>query len=144
MPKAGTHNENRSKVCLLCFGRSKVMSLVQGKLKSYVEKMYEYDPCDERLPNAVCTTCKRKLYIVKDDTENTVKLSIFSDLEPLKNIKTRLSSKALCNCYVCQLVRYSVPTNILLSESKSSTSKKCFTDITNKEISGIILFNLYM
>lgn len=67
--------------------------LLLGKLKVYVEKIFEYDASNERLPVVSCSSCKRNLYIIKKDTENKAKLQLFSDLESLKKI-TRLSNKS--------------------------------------------------
>lgn len=143
MPKAGTHAENRFKICLLCFGKSKVMVKIDRKLKDLVMNNVEYDCSDERLPAAVCINCKKNLYQIKKNSENKAKLPIFSDLESLRKMNTRLSSKSLCDCYICQLVRSSVPTNFRSSESQNIVQEKGLSKLTNKKVLGkycIIIF----
>lgn len=134
MPKAATQEENLLKICLICFGKAKVMKRVEGKLKSYMQKMFEYDFSEERLPLAFCTICKRRLYENLNDTENTVNLTIFSDLEPLKRVNTRLSRKGLCSCHICQLAKNSVPNNFRTSASKNISP---LNEVSNERISGI-------
>lgn len=104
MPKARTHQENRHEVCLLCFGKTKKMLLVQGALKSHIEKYFTYDTDDDRLPLVVCTSCKRDIYKIKDDPQQSIKLPDFSSLKPVTKF-TRSSNDTPCACHICELAR---------------------------------------
>lgn len=137
MPKAGTHWENRLKRCLLCFGKTKVMIRIQGKLKNLLETIVEYDDSDDRLPLVLCNNCKRNLY--SDNKENLKTLPNFSSLESSKKIKTRLSEKVTCDCYICQLAREPGHKNFSIPESSNISSKpNLMNHETNKKISGIL------
>lgn len=104
MPKAKTHDENRNQICLLCFGKTKSMFLVNDVLKDLVKKYLEYDALDDRLPRVLCSTCKRDLYRVEDGSEKCVRLPKFSDLKAIRK-PTRSSISATCDCFVCELAR---------------------------------------
>lgn len=36
---AKTHDENRRKICLLCFGKMNEMVTISGKVKDYIKKL---------------------------------------------------------------------------------------------------------
>jgi hypothetical protein len=59
-----THNENRSKVCLLCFQKGSTMRSAESpeNLTRIQEYFFEnYDPSDLKLPNGICSCCKAKV-----------------------------------------------------------------------------------
>ena len=61
---AKSHDENRAKVCLICFQKNKNMIPAENPtlLKRIQEFFFEnYCPSDLKLPSAICATCKKKL-----------------------------------------------------------------------------------
>lgn len=101
---AGTHEENRFKVCLLCFGKTKVMIKIGGNLQNLVEAIFQYDKSDGRLPVVLCSGCKRDIYRVKNGTHKDIRLPDISKISVLKRF-TRSNASALCNCHVCIVAR---------------------------------------
>lgn len=93
--------ENRKKICLLCFGKTKRMYFIQDKLKSRIEEVFNYDEKDARLPVVICSECQRDLYRLKSGEQIRVHTTDFSIIT-LKKV-TRSCSSVLCDCYVCQL-----------------------------------------
>jgi hypothetical protein len=107
MPKdhAGTHEENRRRICLLCFGKTKTMIEIRGILQIEVSNIFEYDVSNERLPVVLCTGCKRNIYRIKNGTEKNVLLPTnISDIRPIRR-STRSNVTLQCNCYICELAR---------------------------------------
>ena len=59
-----THDENRSKVCLLCFQKGSTMRSAGSpeNLTRIQEYFFEnYDPSDLKLPIGICGCCRQKL-----------------------------------------------------------------------------------
>lgn len=104
MPKAGSHEENRNRICLLCFGKTKKMYPVKGMVKDLLENHLVYDENDERLPCVVCTTCYNNLYQVKNGEEQIARLPNFADLKILQR-STRSNVNVTCQCHICELAR---------------------------------------
>lgn len=139
MPKARTHKENREKICLLCFGKTKCMYSVKGKLKNLVEEYLEYDDLDERLPSVVCSTCKRDLYKLKNSSEHCVKLSNLSDLKAILS-STRSSDNDTCYCVVCELARKPACGNFAIGNhlpKRRSTLRKLSNDQAQSKLNYI-------
>ena len=85
MPKsANSHNENRAKVCSLCFQKHPLKNMRSTdspvNLKSIKEFFIEtYCPLDLKMPSGICTSCKTKLQH-KEDKKLEVSFPNFSKL----------------------------------------------------------------
>ena len=109
---AGTHDENRSKICLFCLkkrGRSRkneIRKIVKnGPVELLIIKdIFEYDASDKNLPNGICKTCLNKLYATKGKTKKLLKKPEWCF--HYKTINTRSSDGSLkCDCLICKLAR---------------------------------------
>lgn len=92
-----THDENRYCVCLLCFGKGKMINLTENLQTKIKESVPTYNPRNKFLPGVVCTTCKRKIYrgnIIKEHPN-------FSSLNCKK--ETSQSNGAQCACNLCEI-----------------------------------------
>lgn len=102
--KAGTHEENRYKLCLICLKKSKVIIEVKGAIKEKIVALCsEYDPNDERLPAALCTVCKIKVYRLFKEKKKSIKLKLsdYSKFVPLRK-NTRETINLKCQCSLCK------------------------------------------
>ena len=64
MPKSAlTHDQFRSKVCLICFQKYNPKSLknIVGVTLERVQRVYieNYDPSNQKLPNVICSDCRK-------------------------------------------------------------------------------------
>lgn len=104
-----THDENRFKVCLLCFRKRKEMFIIQMKLTDHVKSLFEnYDEADDRIPGALCGSCKRNVSKMMNGQMQKIEfpdLSIFWH----KPKATRSRDNMKCDCALCEIAR-SVPT----------------------------------
>lgn len=81
------------------------MIKIDGALKNHIQKIERYDAEDNRLPTAVCCSCKIIVYrSLKDKTAVTLKLPDYSKFK-LINHNTRSKNGKLCDCDVYNLVR---------------------------------------
>ncbi|KAJ6648438.1 hypothetical protein Bhyg_03666 [Pseudolycoriella hygida] len=104
---AGTHSENRYKLCILCLktnSRSKnrfTKIIVRGKVEAMIKKLFDYNACDEHLPCAICSGCLRNLYRSENRGDITLPdLSIFPVLPATTSTK-----KTKCKCQICEMTR---------------------------------------
>lgn len=97
------HYLNRFKICLLCYGKTKKMFEIKNKLKDEIEKVFNYNANDERLPSAICSYCKRILYRLKSGQQLSLNITNYSE-KHFKKV-TRLNSKLPCDCQLCQLAK---------------------------------------
>lgn len=126
--KAGTHDENRGKVCLICLKKEsrcnnkfkKIYS--KGKIEGMVNSIFKYSAYDEHLPNALCTACYRNLYRAKDGTRNTIELPDLSQFNRMK-YSTGTPSQLSCQCKICNMVREPL-IKIETEEVNASTFRK--------------------
>ena len=58
-----THNQNRSKVCLICFIKGNSMSVISGITLKRVQEFFltSFDPFDQTIPNGICGNFRRIL-----------------------------------------------------------------------------------
>lgn len=133
---AGTHDENRGKICLFCLkkqgrnGKSVIVKIIKnGKIEPLVQLIFDYDADDKCLPNGVCKTCLHKLYTSKEKNERLLEAPKVSF--NYKSIETRQCEKELsCNCLICQLARKQ-PINI----AKKAESK-LLSKLTDSQVKG--------
>ncbi|KAJ6637216.1 Protein doublesex [Pseudolycoriella hygida] len=108
--KAGSHEENRAKVCLWCFKKANrcgtrkfVKIMPNGNIENLINLHITYTVLNQHLPSAICSTCLRNLYKVKNGTTLNIELPDFSKL--IAPVKTREAIKLPCNCTMCRLVK---------------------------------------
>lgn len=102
--KAGRHEENREKICLICLKvdtriRGSVKKIPsKGKIANKINEIFENNVCDnDGLPNGICSGCMRKLY-----DERTIELPNLTQFnEQSKKIRTISSIYAECECKIC-------------------------------------------
>ncbi|CAH0551136.1 unnamed protein product [Brassicogethes aeneus] len=109
LKKKGTHDQNRAKVCLLCLKKESrcsktkfVKIFSKGKVEVMIKTLFEYSVSDERLPNPICSGCLRKLYRIKDGSQETIDLS---NLSQFYAKTTRSTSLLPCMCKICYIAR---------------------------------------
>lgn len=93
--KAGTHEQNRYRLCLICLKKAQVLIEVKGVLKTKILNLLSgYNTNDERLPAVVCASCKLKVYRSSnnncDEEKYKLKLPDYCEFMPLQ-INTRNS-----------------------------------------------------
>ena len=111
-----SHEDNRAKVCAVCYGRSgrkadqRVTQKLEIGIKSFV--FAQYDVSDERFPSGVCTTCRCSLLghinaKSKMDSEAPRKLLVPDPncFEVKLKKMTRSTSSQDCQCMICDLAR---------------------------------------
>ena len=74
--RALSHDENRYKVCLLCFGKEKKMFPITNTWKSHIHTVYKKFTKNESLPASLCGKCRKQLYSDVSD-KITLNLLIF-------------------------------------------------------------------
>lgn len=144
---AATHAENRFKLCFLCLGQTKVMIPIKGALKTRLNNLFDVDTENDRLPAALCSTCKRDLYRAtsqNDEFQNRYKKRKLPDFSKFKGADkvTRSIKNKKCFCHLCELARgsdvYFGINKILPSKKRGSSNKekkagklcsKCFSTI---------------
>lgn len=108
--KAHTHEENRKLFCLFCIKKKTSIKIIKGALKDHVEKLFNCDLQDERLPTAICSACQIRLYATLKEKEsereklNSLKLPDYSKYKKIPKA-TRSQENKLCDCYLCNLAR---------------------------------------
>lgn len=102
------HSENRRVVCLLCMTKGKTMRKITRPLHEVIEEnvLEGYDPNDERLPTAVCSTCFTVLHEYKKGCYKR-KIQLF-DFANLKNLRPTTRNQDECTCTVCEIGRSSI------------------------------------
>lgn len=110
--QALNHNENRSKVCVVCFEKSKykITDVIVSRIRSYFIENYDVD--DESVPCGICSKCRRDLM----DVSNSVKsVDILPEPYNFDSIfaytrATRSDPSPICLCAICEIARLkSVP-----------------------------------
>lgn len=104
---------------------------ITKKLKERVDKIYNYDANDERLPVVLCSSCQREIYRVEENT----KLN-FADTSQFSVDKiARVGATTPCKCQLCELSRMPrkghVFKRICLPPRRS-----ILKDISNEEVAG--------
>ena len=115
-----THTDYRGMVCLLCFGKAKDMRKITDVQRETIEKsiISGLDSLDERLPTALCSTCRKNVSNISNGAPNHIKHFDYSKLGS-KRPETRSSS---CDCLVCLIG----PTKFSFQSANAKFStKKC-------------------
>ena len=103
MSKIKTHEECRKKVCLIEFKKiNKNARIIDAnspiieKIRKNYPELINYNPEDPRLPNALCETCRRRLY--------DGKITPLSNFTPIKSV-SRTKTCAQNPCSICIIGR---------------------------------------
>lgn len=105
---ARNHDESRSAVCLLCLGKSKEMRTINVNIQAIIEEYFVqgYDPNDSRLPNALCSVCRKITQeYAAGDFSRSIELFDYSAVGSAPPI-TRSSPS--CSCIVCVKARNNI------------------------------------
>lgn len=109
---AMSHEENRLRMCTLCGkkhtgSKNRMFEISSVLNKLIVSFVNNYDINDERLPKAICGTCKVRLYTAAKNKRNGLEFSItLPDYSHFKKCYiTRSSGGKICNCSLCHSVR---------------------------------------
>ena len=105
-----SHQENRSKICLLCLGKTKVMYKIEGATKKRLLDISSVSDhfLDDKFPNALCSTCRKNVYnATSKNNENAKKAIVLPDLSIFcgESKVTRSNLKKACSCTLCERVR---------------------------------------
>lgn len=106
-----THDENRSKVCIVCFekGSYDITATVLQRIKDLFIENYELE--DECYPTSICGRCRATLSDISSGKKHHSALPEvfdFSKILPEYVRSTRSSPIRLCNCEICQVARRSI------------------------------------
>lgn len=102
---AGTHAENRLKICLICKGKPKSLHKLQPAVIGILENYTNYDFNDQRLPGAICVNCKFKIKKAEKANDNETLSRILPDYSELQLLRTLRSNSKKCICAICDLAR---------------------------------------
>lgn len=103
-----SHAECREALCLLCMKKEKDLRPVTTSIQCSIEKFYVsgYELEDERLPTAICMTCRNiLLQHEKDDFSRTIDLFDFS---LIGSVPYQTRSQVACQCFICERVRQTI------------------------------------
>ena len=105
MKRALTHEENRCKVCAICFGKAKynLTAIVLERIQRYFRK--DYDPSDNRFPCGICSKCRSDLIDIsagKKKIEILPELYDYIHISPITTT-TRSNPVPLCDCEICNV-----------------------------------------
>lgn len=103
------HEENRTKVCLICMRKAKgdchITNTILERIQLYYIEDYSLD--ESCCPNAVCATCRSKLLDIsqgKCNAEILPEVFDFSRIVPY-TMATRSYERPICDCYICTVAR---------------------------------------
>ena len=71
--KPKTHGENRCQVCLICFMKGSDMRKIVGVTLQRIHKHFfeDFDSSDSKLPNGICSRCRKLLERVDSGSKDT-------------------------------------------------------------------------
>ena len=141
LKKKRSHDDSLKCVCLLCFKKAKSPFVLNQKYYDLIDTFVVsgLDKNDNRLPQVICSTCKRVLAAnCRGDFSRKINDFDYSKLPQIKP-STRLSEGGDCICFVCQIARTNSlktavkdPEDSLQTKSSASVSTLC--DICLSEI----------
>ncbi|KAK6178471.1 hypothetical protein SNE40_013257 [Patella caerulea] len=107
---AKTHEENRLKVCVVCFTKGSRVVKVTGKNFRRIKEYFleNYDPTEDvRLPAGICARCEKLLLRIEKGESTVESLPQpydFSKVAPVV-ARTRADPSRLCACELCLVAR---------------------------------------
>lgn len=113
----GTHESNRSKMCLFCQNKPKTALPISGVIKIRIENLFsEYSASDLRLPKVICNACRQKLFYPYNNT--CASQIAFPDYSSYQQVDTTEDQD--CECSLCNIVRSRFGTNLIGVPKKSA------------------------
>ena len=133
---AGTHEDNRLKICLFCRKKKKNLTKLENALIQKLKENTKYDQSDKRLPRATCSMCLINFYKALK-IKKSIELPDYSNVN-YREINTRLQeSQKICQCLLCDQARnvdeYHFSNNY--KSNKDNQVKK-----TKKNVQNALLF----
>lgn len=125
-----SHEENRSKVCLLCFKKAIPARKIHGTLvKTIAEKILpEYNNEDEKFPKVLCQGCYRAVYRYKNGEQlQNIELHKYqsgkNDIRNKDHRECELCTVAQSNCLKIVKKKRTVKNDII------KICRKCLTNL---------------
>ena len=107
--RPATHEENRNRVCIVCFEKAKydVTNVIVERIKKYFIENYSLD--DSVLPKGICSKCRNDLLEISQGKKDITVLPDthdFSSLFPFVRLTaTRQDPFPVCHCQMCDVAR---------------------------------------
>ena len=103
------HNENRKKVCLMCFekGGASCREIVEGGVVHQSINTYfieNLDPCNGRFPTGICSRCRKLLTQIKNGEKTSNDLFEPYNFSSIVIIKETRNTPD-CQCKICAIAR---------------------------------------
>lgn len=106
-----THEQNRLKVCLLCFKKKSNLRVISEKFAKVIRNhsLPYYDRHDEKYPKTMCHSC-RIILTQHEKGEKNCNIKVLHDYSTDTTVKiTRKTPK--CECLLCRVVRDNISFN---------------------------------
>lgn len=103
------HEMCRSKICLVCRGCASCCIEQHSNLHRFIQDFVigDYSPEDQRLPRALCKSCRDKLFQFGQGNFSPI-LPEIESYEEMRNFRSpRSSTDRLCSCQICSLYKVS-------------------------------------
>lgn len=116
------HQENRHRVCLLCFKKTKTMKKISSSIWEIICKHFidGLEITDERIPDVLCTNCYKVCCEYRQENfTRSIELFNHASIQSMTIPKTRSYTINACPCVICE-VAGSIPSNIAKSNQFSS------------------------
>lgn len=112
--KAATHEENRNKVCIVCFrkGTYNITDSVKERIRLYFMENISFN--DSRVPAAICGNCRAHLLEISqgkklvDTLPESVDTSTIVPIMSTRNCPEQIA----CSCQICQVARSHLKQNM--------------------------------
>lgn len=126
--KAGTHEQNRYRMCFVCQEKPKNPTKIDGVVKKRLEDRFKnINILDCRFPAVICNACRMALIRAEKQksSANDLNLPDYSSFMPLKKNK-RYGGKKNCDCSLCLIVRsrYQIVPKYIATKTKIKSNKK--------------------
>ena len=122
---AKSHDENRAKVCLICFQKHPPKSMRSAESPVQLKRIKEYFlenycPSDLKMPSGLCCNCKKILHLKEAKKLGDEKISEVSIPDPVDFSKlhfpptitrSRGGDLVNCDCDICLIAIENVGTN---------------------------------
>ena len=95
----GTHEINRTKICLFCQQKPKTALPIQGVIKTRIESLFhDYNSSDNRLPKVIFNACRQKLlYPYNATSGNKVLLPDYSFYKQVATVDDQCNRITSCD-----------------------------------------------
>lgn len=129
MPNAAkSHDENRRKLCLLCLGKSKDMRAINSKHSEIINlHIMQYDVEDNRLPNALCSTCRT--VVLDYGRGNFTRRLTLADLSIMAGAPPSTRSHSPCPCALCDLASSSINPSSTCISTKNHRGRPSLSEL---------------